>query len=125
MILQANCRALLARHGLSHTSEIHMLDLVSEVGEIAKAILEASQYGETPLQSTPALESEMGDAFFSLVVLAESLNVDLEPALEDTLARYEARLAATGHPGSRDGLVAVSSPGTGTNDKEQVNADGN
>lgn len=125
MTFQAQCRAFLARHELSHSAQIHTLDLASEVGEIAKAILEGSRYGESPLQSTPALEAELGDAFFSLIALAESLNVDLETALEDTLGRYEARLAARGHPGSRDTRKMASDLRTTTNDKEQIDADGN
>ena len=125
MTFQAQCRAFLARHELIHSPHIHTLDLASEVGEIAKAILEGSRYGESPLQSTPGLEAEVGDAFFSLLALAESLNVDLETALEDTLARYEARLAARGHPGSRNSIVVASDLKRTTNDKEQINADGN
>ena len=38
MTFQTRSRVFLARHGLSHTPQIHTLDLVSEVGEIAKAI---------------------------------------------------------------------------------------
>ena len=49
MMFQAQCRAFLARHELSHSPQLHTLDLASEVGEIAKAILEGSCYGESPL----------------------------------------------------------------------------
>jgi len=102
MTFQTRSRAFLARHGLSHTPQIHTLDLVSEVGEIAKALLECSEYGKSPSQPTLALEEELGDAFFSLIALAESLNVDLETALEQALTKYETRLAEKGHTGSRD-----------------------
>jgi NTP pyrophosphatase (non-canonical NTP hydrolase) len=118
MTFRADCRAFLARHGLSQSAQVHALDLASEVGEIAKAILDSSHHGESPPQATPALAGELGDAFFSLIALAESLDVDLESALEDTLARYEARLAVRGNPGSRDRLVAATSSEAGTNDKE-------
>jgi NTP pyrophosphatase (non-canonical NTP hydrolase) len=102
MTFQTRSRAFLAQHGLSHTPHIHTLDLVSEVGELAKALLEDCEYGESPSHSTPVLEEELGDVFFSLIALAESLNVDLEAALEQALAKYEARLAEKGHCGSRD-----------------------
>lgn len=102
MTFQTRSRMFLAQHGLSHAPKIHTLDLVSEVGEIAKALLEASDYGESPCQSTLALEEELGDAFFSLIALAESLDVDLETALEKALAKYESRLTEKGHTGSRD-----------------------
>ena len=101
MTFQTRSRVFLKRHGLSHTPRIHTLDLVSEVGEIAKALLEASDYGESPSQSTLALEEELGDAFFSLIALAESLDVDLDTALEKALAKYESRLAKRGHCGSQ------------------------
>ena len=81
MRCQRRCRAFLAQHGLRHAPEIHALDLVSEVGEVAKALLESSNYGESPSQPMVNLEEELGDAFFSLIALAESLDVDLEAAL--------------------------------------------
>jgi NTP pyrophosphatase (non-canonical NTP hydrolase) len=88
------------RYGLGHTPQNHALDLMSEVGEVAKSLLQASDYGQSPLQLSPALSEELGDAFYSLAALAESLNVDLEAALDSALAKYEARLALQGHPGS-------------------------
>ena len=103
MGFQERCRAFLARHGLGHDPQIHALDLVSEVGEVAKALLEGSEYGEIALQPTPTLEEELGDAFFSLVSLAESLDVDLETALDQALNKYETRIAERGNAGSRDG----------------------
>ena len=101
MSFQRRCGTFLAQHGLSHTPQIHALDLVSEVGEVAKALLEGSEYGELALQPTVALEEELGDAFFSLIALANSLGVDLEIALDKALEKYETRLAERGIAGSR------------------------
>ena len=100
MTFQARTHDFLARHGLGHTPQTHALDLVSEVGEVVKALLEASDYGRSPLDPNPALTEELGDAFYSLIALAESLDVDLETALEGTLEKYRARLATQGHAGS-------------------------
>jgi NTP pyrophosphatase (non-canonical NTP hydrolase) len=105
MTFQTRSRSFLARHRLSHTPQIHALDLVSEVGEVAKALLEGSNYGESAPRSTLALEEELGDAFFSLIALAESLDVDLETALEKALAKYENRLIEKSHCGSQDELA--------------------
>ncbi|NIV29861.1 MAG: nucleotide pyrophosphohydrolase [Anaerolineae bacterium] len=102
MGFQRRCSAFLTRHGLGHAPQIHALDLVSEVGEVAKALLEGCEYGEQALQPTAALEEELGDAFFSLVALAESLDVDLETALDKALSKYETRIAERGNAGSRD-----------------------
>jgi NTP pyrophosphatase (non-canonical NTP hydrolase) len=102
MPFQAQVRAFLSRHDLSHTPETHALDLASEVGEVAKALLAASDYGRSrPVVGDEALAGELGDAFFSLVALAESLGVDLEAALQATLAKYESRLRTHGHIGSQ------------------------
>ena len=102
MRFQRRCSAFLTRHGLGHAPQIHALDLVSEVGELAKALLESCAYGEQALQPTPALEEELGDAFFSLIALAESLDLDLETAMDRALNKYETRIAERGSAGSRD-----------------------
>jgi NTP pyrophosphatase (non-canonical NTP hydrolase) len=102
MTFQTRTRDFLERHGLGHTPQIHALDLVSEVGEVAKALLEASDYGRSSLKPGSALTEELGDAFYSLIGLAESLDIDLDAALEGVLEKYQARLAAQGHAGSVD-----------------------
>lgn len=100
MAVQAQVRQFLAQNGLSHSPQTHALDLASEVGEIAKALLEASDYGRASLRNSPALGEELGDAFFSLLALAESLDVNLEQALQAALVKYEGRLDSKGHSGS-------------------------
>ena len=123
MSFQRRCRAFLARHGLSHSPQIHALDLASEVGEVAKALLESSEYGESPAGHTVALEEELGDTFFSLVALAESLDVDLERALDSALNKYETRLAKHGSAGSQDEPATATHLDAGHRDKELDNAD--
>lgn len=51
--------------GLSFSLEARMLDLVSEVGELAKEVLKGSDYGTAPLLPGAGLEEEMGDCLFS------------------------------------------------------------
>jgi len=97
---QARVRRFLSDHHLAHTPETHALDLLAEVGEVAKALLESSDYGQRPAAATPTLELELGDTFYSLVTLAEAVHVDLSSALDAALARYEARIAAAGHAGN-------------------------
>ena len=88
-------------------------------------MLEASDYGESPSQPTLALEEELGDAFFSLIALAESLDVDLETALEQALTKYETRLAEKGHCGSRDEPATTTDLKANHTDKEHTDEDGN
>jgi NTP pyrophosphatase (non-canonical NTP hydrolase) len=110
MTFQARVRQFLARHDLGHAPQTHALDLVSEVGEVAKALLESSDYGRSAVEPSANVQQELGDAFFSLVALAESLEVDLETALGAALEKYELRVAAKGHAGS--GRRGAAHPGS-------------
>lgn len=78
-------------HNLGGSPEHRTLDLVSEVGELSKELLKASCYGNKGAVSTTEIKNELGDVFFSLITLANSLNVDLETVLEQVLVKYKAR----------------------------------
>lgn len=93
--------AVFARqHNLLHDPDTHTLDLVSEVGEIAKEVLLATDYGQRAPRFRSELAGEIGDALYSVLVLAEACGVDAEDALNDTLQKYERRLAKHGGAGS-------------------------
>src|SRR3712207_4177882 len=76
------------------------LDLASEVGELAKEILEGTAYGRAPFEVPEGWTGELGDALFALVCLANSTGVDLEAALNAALEKYRERLAFGGDAGS-------------------------
>ena len=63
-----------------------VLDLAAETGEIA---------------ADPAKSSDYGDALFSLLATAESLDIDAGAALDGSLAKYERRVDESGDPGSK------------------------
>lgn len=88
------------KQNLSRPPSVYALDLMSELGEVAKEILLATDYGERPFQPGPELQSELGDVLYSLCQLAACTNVDLEEAFTNTLAKYEARWQTKGHIGS-------------------------
>lgn len=87
-------------HDLRHDPAIHTLDLVSEVGEVAKEVLLSTDYGRRALQFRPRLVDELGDALYSLLMLAEACGVDAGGALDATLEKYERRLTERGIAGS-------------------------
>ena len=89
------------RHSLLHDPATHALDLVSEVGEVAKAILEGTDYGDRPFRPDAEFSAELGDTLYSLLALAEACGVDAGEALEEALAKYEQRLKRYGEAGSR------------------------
>lgn len=90
------------KHNLSHPPSVYALDLLSELGEVAKEILLATDYGQRPLTPTSDLDSELGDALYSLCLLASSAGVNLEDAFTQTLHKYEQRWQNKGHIGSSE-----------------------
>jgi|GEM_PF-349566 len=86
-------------HDLNADPEYRILDLAAEVGEVAADAAKSADYGAEP-DELAVSEDEIGDALFSLLAVAESLDVDAGAALETSLAKYERRLDATGDAGS-------------------------
>lgn len=80
--------------------EARLLDLVSEVGEVAKEVLKGNAYGHSPFQPTDAWQIELADAFFALICVANSTSVDLDHALALALKKYRQRLTGKGGAGS-------------------------
>ncbi len=87
-------------HDLEIPVADRLLDLVSEIGEVAKEILKSTEYGKHPFGPGEGWEDEIGDVFFSLVCIANSTGVDLLAVLEAALSKYENRLCTGSDPGS-------------------------
>lgn len=88
-------------HNLSGTVGVYLLDLVSEVGEMAKEHLKSTEYGQR--LSTPASDrfsEELGDVLFSLCLVAHHAGVDLDNALQTVLQKYTNRWENSGDIGS-------------------------
>ncbi len=100
---QRRVAAFVAAHTLEVPVSARLLDLVSEVGELAKEALKGSEYGRAPFTGTEEWAAELGDALFSLACVANSTGVNLNAALEAALAKYELRLATRGDAGSGEG----------------------
>ena len=99
MNAQQQVADFLARHDMDADPAYRVLDLTSEVGELAKDVNESTDYGESP-DDVAVNSDELGDALFALLALAESLDVDAESALDEALAKYRARIEETGSAGS-------------------------
>lgn len=88
-------------HDLSYEPAIHTLDLVSEVGELAKLMLQATGYGrQTSSYDEEDISAELGDTLYSLLALATVLDIDAEQALAGALRRYGRRIREDQGPGS-------------------------
>lgn len=91
------------KHNLDHEPSVYALDLLSELGEVAKEILLATDYGKRPFpEASPNLSNELGDALYSLCQLATAAGVDLDQALAASLDKYEQRWQDDQQIGSRD-----------------------
>lgn len=99
-IWQHRVAALMRRYNIQHDPASHALDLVSEVGEVAKEVLLATDYGRQAPEFRPELVDELGDALYSLLALAEVCGVDADEALSAALRNYESRLTERREAGS-------------------------
>jgi NTP pyrophosphatase (non-canonical NTP hydrolase) len=55
-------------------------------------MLKMSNYGRKPVEYSEELKLELGDVLFSLMTIANTLNIDLDDALRKVLDKYERRL---------------------------------
>jgi NTP pyrophosphatase (non-canonical NTP hydrolase) len=101
MDAQDRVRAFQGEHDIVGEPEYQLLDLASEVGELAADACAATDYGRGS-QPVDVKRDEIGDALFSLLAFANSLDVDADAALDDALAKYERRIETTGDPSSDD-----------------------
>jgi NTP pyrophosphatase (non-canonical NTP hydrolase) len=91
------------KQNFHHPPGVYALDLMSEVGEVAKEILRATGYGERPFPPpppSPDLIIELGDALYSLCLLASTSGIDLDEALTLALQKYARRQQTQGTIGS-------------------------
>lgn len=72
--------------------EFKVLDLISEVGEFSKEVLKATDYGKEKVDSNDELKMEIGDIFYSLITIANSLDLNLDEALDEVLEHNKKRL---------------------------------
>ena len=96
---QKRVATFLEDHELHTTPEYRLLDLLSEVGELAKDVNSSTDYGAAP-DDVSVKPDEIGDALFSLLALSDALDVDAGEALETALSKYEGRIAESGEPSS-------------------------
>lgn len=86
--------------GLS--AENRMLDIQSEIGELGKEVLKATDYGTKDFQVTEDLKLELGDALYSLLSFAYENKIDAKEQVEKVIDKYTKRFAKKGHIGSNE-----------------------
>jgi NTP pyrophosphatase (non-canonical NTP hydrolase) len=98
--LQRTVASFVEEAGIEAPVHARLLDLVSEVGELSKEVLKATDYGHAPFNPPESWAGELGDVLFALVCLAKSTAVDLEAALNGALDKYRERMALGDDAGS-------------------------
>ncbi|WP_394741032.1 MazG nucleotide pyrophosphohydrolase domain-containing protein [Natronococcus roseus] len=96
---QRRVAAFVDDHDLETPPTYRLLDLVSEVGELAKDANESTAYGAEP-DDIEISSDEVGDVLFALLALADDLEIDAGEALEEALEKYERRLEEDGSASS-------------------------
>lgn len=90
--LQREVDAWLRRRGTYWQPLSQYVRLVEEIGELGREL--NHRYGDKPRSAKDhagSVNEELGDILFILLLLANSLEVDLDAALVSVLAKYEAR----------------------------------
>lgn len=81
---------------------VRLADISSELGEVNKEVLKASDYGRDTLvlKDNTSFKEEYGDLLFAILALGIENDVDPSEALEVVLNKYNKRLETKGHIGS-------------------------
>lgn len=69
-----------------------LLDIASELGELAKEYLKHSKYGTQPFELKEDFKEEYGDVIYALISLANELDISCEECLEISLNKLKTRM---------------------------------
>ncbi len=95
--IQKKVNNMIKKYDLNNSIEMRFIDLVSEVGELGKEILKSNDYGKIEFSKTENIKSEIGDVLFSLVCIANELDIDLKDTLDEVIAKYDSRFLEKGN----------------------------
>ncbi len=99
---QKNVKKFMDDSAMNNPVENRMLDLVDEIGEVAKEINKMSQYGTKEPKFREEIRTEIGDAFYSLITVANYYDVDMLDSLDKVIKKYKKRIEKGGHAGSEN-----------------------
>ncbi|MDQ3812586.1 MAG: nucleotide pyrophosphohydrolase [Armatimonadota bacterium] len=82
-----------AKHHLETQPAFSLLDIMSELGEVAKELLKATDYGRRPdAADAERMREEIGDLMFAVAYLSTLYDVDPEAAMWESVRKFERRL---------------------------------
>ena len=77
-----------------------ILDISSEMGELAKEYLKASKYGTQDFVLNDDFIVEYGDIVYSILSLANEMGIDAENSLDLAIQKYKNRIEKKNNMGS-------------------------
>lgn len=77
-----------------------ILDISSEMGELAKEYLKSTKYGTTDCAVNDEFIMEYGDVLYSILSLANELGIDAENSLDLAIQKYKNRIEKKNNMGS-------------------------
>ncbi len=78
-----------------------LLDIESELGELAKEYLKSSKYGTKNFEASPDFKLEFGDVLYSLLSLANEVGIDAKICLDSAIDKYQKRIETSHSMGSK------------------------
>lgn len=69
-----------------------LMDIQSEIGELAKEYLKHSKYGTSEFELEEDFKMEFGDVLYSMLSLAEEVGIDANECLTKVIDKYQARI---------------------------------
>lgn len=81
---------------------IRMVAASEELGELAKEVLVATDYGTKSLETNDKLLEEVGDVLFELLLIADLTGVSATEAFFFAMGKMSGRVKEKGHAGSRN-----------------------
>lgn len=80
------------RHTAPMNVYARLLDVNSELGELAKEYLNGSNYGDSKFEMSEDFKMEFGDVMYSLLSLACETNINAEECLDKVIKKYQDRI---------------------------------
>lgn len=96
---QERVSGFLENNDMQAPPEFRIMDFISEAGEVVKDAVKTADYGESR-DNLGVKEDEIGDVLFSILAVADSLDIDAGEAFESAMKKYEERIAEKGDAGS-------------------------
>lgn len=97
---QERVEEFMEENDMAGTAAFAVIDLMAEAGEIASDAAKSGDYGLSE-EEMEIKRDEFGDVMFSLIVLANRMDIDLEEAFEEAIGKYQSRIAEKGDAGSK------------------------